>query len=363
MSVAMIGISKGRGELKGEERYIRAIEEAGGKAVILPPGKGEIIHKLNGLLLPGGGDVKPCFYGEVEQGSESIDEERDKWEIELARSFFKEGKSILGICRGAQVLNVSLGGTLHQDIKGHREGRHLIKIEEESLLSDILEGIKEIEVDSSHHQAVKEVAPSLKEDARSGDGIIEGIEGEGFILGVQFHPERIYKEQPIIFNIFKKFVRASKREIYTLGTSTRNWEEFIEILKAYDVEEVVDVRRFPLSRLEWFRKEELEKRLRGEGLFYIWMGEGLGGYRSPSYQAYTRTEEFGESLKKLSQRALRKRVVIICAEALPWRCHRRFIASAMEERGWKVTHIISKGKEWCPTERVHPEDDLFSEDV
>lgn len=362
MSEVIIGITKGRESLKGEEWYKRAIEEAGGTVVMLPPGEKIDEKGLNGLLLPGGGDVEPSLYGEENQGSESIDEERDKWEMELTRVFFQKNKPILGICRGAQVLNVALGGTLYQNIKGHREGRHLIRIEKGSLLSDILCGVEALEVNSSHHQAVKEVAPSLRAIAWSDDGVIEGVEGDGFILGIQFHPERMLEEQPI-FNIFKQFVQASRREIYTIGTSKREWQEFLDILRSYSIEEVVDVRRFPVSKFDWFRKEQMEHMLKEGGISYIWMGEELGGYRSPDYETYTKTPAFAEGLRKLSQRALRKRVTIVCAEALPWRCHRRFIARALEEQGWNVIHIISKGKEWRPSGKEPPEGRLFNDEA
>lgn len=361
MSKVLIGISKGKNPLSGEEYYIQAVEEAGGEVIMLPPGREEEIEKLQGLLLPGGGDVDPSFYGENNQASQSIDRERDEWEIELTRRFFKEEKPILGICRGAQVLNVALGGTLHQDIERHKGDSHRIKIKEGSLLYDVLGRQKEIEVDSSHHQGIKTLAPHLRETAWSEDGCIEGIEGEGFVLGVQFHPERLFKKCPLFSNIFKRFVEASKREIYTLGTSKRSLEEFLGILKAYGIEEVIDVRRFPVSHLEWFRKEELAEKLQEEGLSYIWMGEELGGYRSPNYQAYIQTEEFRQGLGKLARRALKKRTAIICAEALPWRCHRRFIAYALEEKGWKVMHIINK--ERCLPRREEIEKGLFPEEI
>lgn len=363
MPEVFIGITKGRKDLKGKENYINAVEEAGGKAVLLSPGERISWEQLDGLLLPGGGDIDPSFYGEQNLGSKNIDKERDQFEIELTRRFFAEDKPILGICRGAQLLNVALGGTLRQHIEGHGEGSHLIRIEKGSLLWEILGGENELKVASSHHQAVMEVATSLKEIAWSEDGFIEGLEGDGFTLGIQFHPEREYKEKLLLFNIFKRFVQASKREIYTIGTSNRGWEEFMGILKAYSIEEVVDVRRFPLSKFDWFRSEELAERLQREGMSYIWMGKELGGYRSPNYEAYTHTEEFAQGLRLLSHRALRKRVAIICAEALPWRCHRRFIARALEEKRWRVIHIISKGKEWSPKERSHSAGDLFPEGI
>lgn len=345
-----IGITKGKESLKGEEYYMKAIEKVGGEVEMLPPSSNEgKLGEIKGLLLPGGGDIHPLFYGEENQGSENIDERRDEWEINLARRFREEGKPILGICRGMQVLNVAFGGSLYQDIKGHRN-RHLIEIEEGSLLYEIMGRRKQIEVNSSHHQGIKVVAPSLRATAWSGDKHIEGVEGKGeeFLLGVQFHPERLIEDKEIFLNIFKSFLNACRKEVFTLGTSKRSYEEFLQILRYYEIEEVIDVRRFPKSKFEWFEKENLKRKLWEEGLFYVWMGDELGGYRSPNYEAYMQTEEFRNGLRKLIMHASIKRVAIVCAEALPWRCHRRFIASALKEEGWQTRHILDKEKEWKP---------------
>jgi putative glutamine amidotransferase len=353
MEGVRIGITKGKGKLSGEECYIMAIEKAGGEAVLLPSDSEEELEGINGLLLAGGGDVDPSFYKEQDEGSDNIDRDRDKWEMKLIEKFREEGKPILGICRGIQVLNVALGGSLHQDIKGHRKdkgrSRHLIKIKGGSLLYEILGGVEQIEVNSSHHQAIKDLASSLEATAWSEDGYIEAVEGkeEEFLLGVQFHPERLI-ENEVFLNIFKSFVNACRKEIFTLGTSKRSIEEFTNILKHYEIEEVIDVRRFPTSKLEWFKKENLERELREHGFSYIWMGEELGGYRSPNYEAYMSSEEFNEGLRKLIRRALIKRAAIICAEIVPWRCHRRFISSALADKGWRVRHILEIGKEWKP---------------
>jgi putative glutamine amidotransferase len=352
MERVRIGITKGKGKLSGEEHYIMAIEKAGGEAVLLPPDSEEELEGINGLLLAGGGDVDPSFYNERDEGSDNIDRERDEWEIELIEKFGEEGKPILGICRGIQVLNVALGGSLYQDIKGHSCGKelcHLITIKEGSLLYEILGGVEQIEVNSSHHQAIKDLASSLEATAWSEDRYIEAVEGKGeeFLLGVQFHPERLI-ENEVFLNMFKSFVNACRKEIFTLGTSKRSLEEFTNILKHYEIEEVIDVRRFPTSKLEWFKKENLKRELRERGFSYIWMGEKLGGYRSPNYEAYMSSEEFNEGLRKLIRRALIKKAAIVCAEIVPWRCHRRFISSALADKGWQVRHILEIGKEWKP---------------
>jgi len=147
---------------------------------------------------------------------------------------------------------------------------------------------------------------------------------------------------------------GAKRDelIYTLGTSTRSAEEFIGLLVAHRVEVVVDVRRFPSSRLEHFTREKLGRLLAEAGMEYISMGEELGGYRRGGYQSFTATAQFERGLARLEEVARGKRVAIICAERFPWRCHRRFIALELEKRGWQVVHIIDQGREWVPAS--HP---------
>lgn len=136
--------------------------------------------------------------------------------------------------------------------------------------------------------------------------------------------------------------------IYTLGTSTRSEEEFIELLKHYHIETVVDVRSFPQSRFEHFKRENLERILEGEGFSYVYLGKELGGFRKGGYLAYTKTTPYQEGISHLEEIGREGIAAFICAERFPWRCHRRFIASSLEERGWKVEHIIEKGRVWLP---------------
>jgi len=142
------------------------------------------------------------------------------------------------------------------------------------------------------------------------------------------------------------------RLIYTLGTSTRSREEFIELLTSHGVEAVVDVRRFPASRFEHFGKERLAGILTGAGIDYIYMGEELGGYRQGGYRSFAATPEFRVGVKKLEKVAQEKRVAIVCAERFPWRCHRRFIALELEKHGWQISHIIDKDRVWLPRKRL-----------
>lgn len=136
-------------------------------------------------------------------------------------------------------------------------------------------------------------------------------------------------------------------KIYTLGTSNRSIEEFLEILKRYQIEVVIDVRRWPTSkRFSHFKKENLEKILLENNIKYFHF-EKLGGYRNGGYEAYTKTKEFKEALKELIKIAKNKNLVIICAEKFPWKCHRAYIARALEKK-FEVIHIIEKDRIWQP---------------
>ena len=138
------------------------------------------------------------------------------------------------------------------------------------------------------------------------------------------------------------------RMIFSLGTSNRSLQEFIELLKNYGLEVVVDVRRFPSSQFEHFKRENLARFLKSEGIAYIYLGEELGGYRREGYQNFTASSEFKVGLSRLEEIAREKKTVFICAERFAWRCHRRFIAQELEKRGWQVRHIIDREREWIP---------------
>jgi uncharacterized protein (DUF488 family) len=113
---------------------------------------------------------------------------------------------------------------------------------------------------------------------------------------------------------------------------------------------VIDVRSFPTSKFPHFKKEALSQSLGEKGLGYIFLGKDLGGYRKGGYEAHTQTHDYLRGMELLERMASRCRCAIFCAERLPWRCHRRFIGRSMQERGWKVLHIIEEGKAWeAPT--------------
>jgi uncharacterized protein (DUF488 family) len=143
-------------------------------------------------------------------------------------------------------------------------------------------------------------------------------------------------------------VGGPPKKIYSAGTSTRTEAEFLGLLRVYDIRTLVDVRRFPTSKFEHFKRENLERFLKRAGINYVYLGKELGGYRKGGYEAHLHTEEFSQGLKELEKIGLEKPTLFVCAERLPWRCHRRFIGNALRERGWEVLHIIEADRVWQP---------------
>ncbi|HYR34547.1 MAG TPA: type 1 glutamine amidotransferase [Burkholderiales bacterium] len=152
---------------------------------------------LDGLVLQGGADISPLAYGEQPQKPEwAGDPLRDQYEISLVKAFTAAGKPVLGICRGAQLINVALGGSLHQDIPAHRsddydQHAHEVRLELGSGLARLYGETGPRRVVSIHHQAINRLAPGLKVEARADDGVIEAVRGTGasYICAVQWHPE------------------------------------------------------------------------------------------------------------------------------------------------------------------------------
>jgi len=132
----------------------------------------------------------------------------------------------------------------------------------------------------------------------------------------------------------------SNKVIYTIGYSGRKINDLISILKSYNINLLVDVRRWPTSKVDDYKKENLKIKLSEAGINYIWLGDKLGGYRSSGYEAYMNTNSFKEGIKKLIELSKSNVICIFCLERKPKYCHRRFIAGALEERGFKVYHII-----------------------
>jgi putative glutamine amidotransferase len=205
--------------------YGRAVEAAGAEAVYLPPGTPSMAD-LDGLLLPGGWDVDPALYGEKPDARVGdIDPELDETEIRLFKDAREKEIPVLGICRGQQVINVAMGGSLVQHLEGHEVrafGRkhlaHMAAVDPASELGQAAGG-REIQVNSLHHQAVRSVASGLKQTATGDDGTIEGLESaDGLIVAVQCHPEELTGDLPWATKLFERFVaRARGRHRSTKG--------------------------------------------------------------------------------------------------------------------------------------------------
>ena len=202
--------------------YLRAIEEAGGMPVVLPPLGDAVAYldRLDGICLSGGPDLDPDAYGAPERHAELGPTEPglDAFELELARAADVRGLPILGICRGAQALNVARGGTLHQHLPGHRQTEpatattHTVQIEPGSRLADVA-GAGRLRVNSFHHQAVDVLGRGLRAVAHSADGIVEAIEDRNpasprLVLAVQWHAEGL-TAQPRHRALFEELVAAS----------------------------------------------------------------------------------------------------------------------------------------------------------
>lgn len=178
---------------------------------------------LDGLVLQGGADVSPSSYGEEPVKSEwAGDRLRDVYEMELVHEFVEARKPVLGICRGAQLINVAFGGTLHQDIPSHRtddyeKHRHPIRFEPGSRLARLYAGIQNAGVSSIHHQSIKGLGRGLQVEAWSEpDGIVEAIRanGKSYVFAVQWHPEFHYPGDRATLDsvpILEEFLEAARR--------------------------------------------------------------------------------------------------------------------------------------------------------
>ena len=203
--------------------YARAVEFSGGLPFVLPLTMDEkqlrrYMEKADGLLLSGGGDVEPSLYGQERQeqcGPSSA--VRDAMEIALCRMAVEKGIPVLGICRGLQVMNIALGGTLHQHIENHArhdvpcDPVHEARILPGTRLHAIL-GRESVGVNTRHHQASWELGKGLVVSARAEDGMMEAVEkpGENFFLAVQWHPEGLFSRYDDMKKIFAAFVAAVK---------------------------------------------------------------------------------------------------------------------------------------------------------
>jgi putative glutamine amidotransferase len=207
--------------------YIKSVYAAGGMPALIPvlPYEDDMkiyIDSLDGLLFTGGNDISPLRYREDPvMGVTSISDDRDICELALFKEGMKRDMPMLGICRGIQLMNVGCGGTLYQDIHcqvknalGHlalqtlpQDYYHRVIIERDSKLHGIF-GKCELNVNSFHHQSVKELGRGFKVTAKSPDGIIEGIESteKTFVVGVQWHPEGLVEKHGVFLKLFEAFV-------------------------------------------------------------------------------------------------------------------------------------------------------------
>jgi putative glutamine amidotransferase len=197
--------------------YRRAVTAAGADPVDLVPGT-KVLPAVDGLLLPGGWDVDPSFYGEKrDEKVEETDPELDETELSMFRQARERELPVLGICRGQQVINVAMGGTLVQHLEGHevRElGRshlaHAIEVDPESELGRAA-GKDKVRVNSLHHQAIKTLGQGLQQSARGEDGTVEGVESDdGLVVAVQCHPEELTADMPWARHLFERFVARAR---------------------------------------------------------------------------------------------------------------------------------------------------------
>lgn len=214
--------------------YLRALEAAGAVPLLIHlTDELAVVRALyeqcEGVLLPGGDDLHPCHFGEEPHPQLGpVDAQRDLVELALARWCRDERKPLLGICRGVQVVNVAFGGSLWQDIPSqtpsaidHRYNTklrkydveaHSVALERDSWLATTLDA-DALMSNSMHHQALRDIAPGLRVVGRSPDGLIEAVEGtgEGFVVGVQCHPEQLWrKAEPRWQRLFEGFVAACR---------------------------------------------------------------------------------------------------------------------------------------------------------
>jgi putative glutamine amidotransferase len=212
--------------------YIEAIVAAGGIPILIPLGLSEedlltVLAEVDGLLLPGGGDVAPSLYQGVSDHATiaGVDPDRDRVEFALVRAAVAQQKPLLAICRGHQVLNVALGGTLWEDVYSQMHGAALHDYYRSHPLNHLAHSVDvcpgsclahylakpQTQVNSLHHQGIRRLAPELAVAAVAPDGLIEAVEAPGhpFALGVQWHPENLIHDDPSMLALFRGLVEAA----------------------------------------------------------------------------------------------------------------------------------------------------------
>lgn len=236
MSKPLIGITTRNGQdsdghpiIAVQHTYVKAVTSAGGVAVLIPSilpedDLAQLYSQLNGILFTGGGDVSlDYFAGSPHPRIDGVDDARDATEISLMRASVNDGKPLLGICRGAQVMNVALGGTLYTHIIDQHKGAidhdypgnlrrtivHPVNVDETSRAAEIF-GETLLNVNSLHHQGLKDIAPILRVVGHAPDGLVEVVEisEHPYAVAVQWHPEWLTDQIPMQ-RLFKSFVDAA----------------------------------------------------------------------------------------------------------------------------------------------------------
>jgi len=240
VSIPLIGVITYRNQnllgftqFSTSEAYTSSLVNAGAIPLLIPLGQPQanldaLLPHLDGILFTGGGDIAPERYGGAATSLVSdMDPDRDRLEIDLVLQVIKSGKPFLGICRGLQVINVALGGSLYEDINAQRPNSlkhqcfpayprehlaHTVRIENDSRLADILKA-SEVQVNSLHHQGVKRLAHDLLPTAFATDGILEAFELPSYPYGlaVQWHPENLQAHQAMR-DLFRSFVLSTQTE-------------------------------------------------------------------------------------------------------------------------------------------------------
>ena len=204
--------------------YLTSLSESGAIGVVIPYAEdaktiNEYASRFDGFLFSGGVDLDPIYYGEMKAfDSVETDPDRDRFELLLMEAVYGTGKPILGICRGEQLLNVACGGSLFQHMEGHRQSEegaiatHKVRIDPTSRLYGIVRR-EEIMTNTFHHQAVKNVAPSLRATAWAEDGTVEAVESDThpFLIGVQWHPEMLRERESHARALFRAFTEEAKK--------------------------------------------------------------------------------------------------------------------------------------------------------
>lgn len=214
---------------KLNNNYVEAVLAAGGLPVLLPASRclecaEQMVGSVDGILLPGGADCSPLFYGEepIPQIG-SPNRQSDLFEFALVRAAQAAGKPILGICRGLQIINVCFGGSLWQDLEAQTkweikhvqdklqrdELTHSVELIRGSHIYEIM-GAETVLVNTYHHQAIKELAPGFRIGGRAKDGLVESIESENGIVAVQWHPEELQEKYPEHASLFRDLIERSR---------------------------------------------------------------------------------------------------------------------------------------------------------